>query len=121
MADEKYVNKAKNTVVGLMVGKVGGDVNVGGLAAPAEPAGLLAHAQILRQALLAARDAGRIDGATWRAADAEARQVVACLGGPGRVNKDKLDKALSRLKGLLAGMADLLQPVSVIIAAVKGM
>nr|WP_218903213.1 5'-methylthioadenosine/S-adenosylhomocysteine nucleosidase [Streptomonospora nanhaiensis] len=107
--------------VGIQAGQVTGSrVSMGADLSGPEPADLAAGLAAFRDDLVRERSAGRIDGATYDAAQAEIDIASKALADSTPEGKGAFVLALKRLRGLIGDVAELAAKVAAFIAAAQG-
>lgn len=108
-----------NARVGVQAGTVYGGVRNGGEAIPSSD--LTEAFATLRTRLRDARDAGRLDGGTYAAVEAELGEADEALRGGSRRDGNRFVLALKKLRGLVADTADLAAAATAVISLAKGL
>jgi hypothetical protein len=126
-AHAQYVNVARDDArvgeqigsIGTRLDHIGGDVHVN---RPGAADDELRHQLAeLRQALARYETAGRLDRATYEAAEDELRAADSQLAAGGEPARSRVVLALKRLKGLVEGIAELATKVADAITAARGL
>lgn len=108
-----------NARVGMQVGTIYGNARNSG---DERPPGDLAEAfTTLRSRLREARDAGRLDGDTYAAVEAELAEADEALRGDDHKDGNRFVLALKKLRGLVSDAADLAAATTAVIALAKGL
>ncbi|MEO3929316.1 5'-methylthioadenosine/S-adenosylhomocysteine nucleosidase [Micromonosporaceae bacterium B7E4] len=108
-----------NARVGVQAGQVYGSVTIGSESGPAID--LRSAVADLRKLLNRAHRDGRLDKVTYAAAEAEVDTANECLKEDTPESRSILVVTLKRLRGLVADVAELAEPLATIVAAAKGL
>lgn len=108
-----------NAQVGVQAGQIIGNVSVA--REPGAPGDLMVQLSEFAVLLSRAHDEGRLDQATYLAAEAELQVATDSLPARTERSRSRLTLALKKLRGLIADMADLAAKVATIISAAKGL
>jgi adenosylhomocysteine nucleosidase len=106
--------------VGIQAGHVtGSTVQMGPASQATNPAGLSAELAAFRDMLVEERSAGRIDEATYEAAQAELEIAAEALAVNTEAGRNTFIVALKRLRGLIADVTDLATRIAALLGMAK--
>jgi adenosylhomocysteine nucleosidase len=115
-------NFSSSSQIGIQAGYVtGSTVNMGAPPRTSTTPDLLAELAALRDELKREHTTGKVDDATYEAAEVELDIAGKALEENTPEGKNKFVLALKRLRGLVADVAELAVKVATVIAAVKGL